>query len=74
MAETGFLLYVLTAVLLFMFWRAAGGRSFDALLDRSADQHHRVNRVIAAHPKGGAWREHQAWMRADANTAPEPRA
>lgn len=62
MIELGWILYVLLAALLFLFWRKTRGLSFDDLLDRSARDHHHVQRVIAKHPHGGAWQEHQRWM------------
>ncbi len=63
---SGYLLYLLVAALLVLFWRHVRGLSFDALLDRAAEEHHHVHRVLAKHPEGGAWREHQDWMRAEA--------
>ncbi len=63
---SGYLLYLLAAALLVLFWRHVRGLSFEALLDRATQEHHHVHRVLAKHPQGGAWREHQDWMRAEA--------
>ncbi len=57
-----YLLYVVLAALLFMFWRAASGRNLDQLFEADNHLHHQVHRVIAKHPAGGAWAEHNAWM------------
>ncbi|MCH8155516.1 MAG: hypothetical protein IH786_09695 [Proteobacteria bacterium] len=64
--ESGFLLYVLVAALLALFWRQLRGQSFDDLLARAARDHHHVHRVLAKHPKGGAWHDYQDWVRAEA--------
>ncbi len=61
--ESGFLLYFLAAALLALFRRHSRGQSFDGLLARAARDHHHVHRVLAKHPKGGCWKENQAWMR-----------
>jgi hypothetical protein len=63
---SGYLLYLLVAALLVLFWRHVRGRSFDGLLARAATVHHHVHRVLAKHPHGGTWREYQDWMRAEA--------
>ncbi len=60
--ESGFLLYVLVAALLVLFRRQLHGQSFDDLLVRGARDHHHVHRVLAKHPQGGSWKEHQTWM------------
>ena len=44
--ESGYLLYVLLAALLALFWRQVRGQSFDDLLSRSARDHHHVHRVL----------------------------
>ena len=61
--ESGFPLYVLVAALLALFLRQVHGQSFDDLLVRAARDHHHVHRVLAKHPRGGCWKEYQAWMR-----------
>ena len=63
---SGYLLYLAVAALLVLFWRHVRGLSFDALLVRAAKQHHLVHRVLAKHPEGGTWQEHQDWMRTEA--------
>lgn len=63
---SGYLLYLLVAALMVLFWRHVRGLSFDALLSRAAEAHHHVHRVLAKHPQGGTWREHLDWMRAEA--------
>ncbi|MFQ5938265.1 MAG: hypothetical protein ACE5LB_17825 [Acidiferrobacterales bacterium] len=73
MIESGWIIYVLLAVLLYLFWRQVRGMSFNDLLDRSAREHHHVLKVIGKHPKGGSWREHKQWMRAG-ETKPRRRA
>jgi len=62
---SGYLLYLVVAALLVLFWRHLRGLSFDALLARGAKQHHHVHRVLANRPEGGTWREYQDWMRAE---------
>ncbi len=64
--SSGYLLYLVVAALLVLFWRHVRGASFDALLVRAAREHHHVHRVLAKHPEGGAWREYQDWMRTEA--------
>ena len=64
-ASGGYLLYLVVAALLVLFWRHVRGLSFDALLDRAAKQHHHVHRMLAEHPEGGTWREYQDRMRAE---------
>ncbi len=66
MASAGYLLYLVMAALLALFWRHVRGLSFDALLARAAREHHHVHRVLAKHPEGGGWRAYQDWMRAAA--------
>ncbi|MGI9383407.1 MAG: hypothetical protein ACR2PO_09645 [Methyloligellaceae bacterium] len=39
------------------------GASFDDLLERATDEHHRVHAVLAKYPDGGAWDEYKRWMR-----------
>ncbi len=63
--SSGYLLYLLVAALLVLFWRHVRGPSFDALLARAAKQHHHVHRMLAKHPEGGTWREYQDRMRAE---------
>ena len=63
---SGYLLYLLVAALLVLFWRHLRGESFDGLLARAASEHHHVHRVLAKHPEGGTWQEHQDRMRAQA--------
>ncbi len=48
--ESGFLLYVVAAALLALFRHQARG-------------HHHVHQVLAKHPQGGAWQEHEDWLR-----------
>ncbi len=62
----GFLLYLVVAALLVLFWQHVRGLSFDALLARAAKQHHHVHRMLAKHPDGGTWREYREWMRPEA--------
>jgi len=46
-----------------LFWRHARGLSFDGLPARAETQQHHVHRVLAKHPEGSTWREHQDWIR-----------
>ncbi len=64
--SSGYLLYLVVAALLVLFWRHVRGLSFDALLDRAAREHRHVHRVLAKHPEGGVWRAYQDWMRTEA--------
>ncbi len=59
------ILYGLLAVIVIAFWRAAGGRSFDQLVEAGRRHHRHVLRVNAKHPGGGAWKRHRAWMDED---------
>ncbi len=61
--EPGFLLYLLVAALLALFWRQLRGQSFDDLLVRAARDHHHVHRVLNNHPGDGTWQEHKDWLR-----------
>ncbi len=65
MTSGGYLLYLVLAALLVLFWRHVRGLSFDALLARAAREHDRVHRVLAKHPEGGSWGEYLDWMRAE---------
>lgn len=60
--ETGWILYLLLAGLMFIFWRKGGGRKMQELLEDSAHHHHRILDVIARHPEGGSWKQHRQWM------------
>ena len=55
----------MVAALLVLFWRHVRGMSFDGLLARAETAHHHVHRVLAKHPDGGTWLEHQDRMRAE---------
>lgn len=59
----GWIIYILLFALLYLFWRHVRGASFADLLERAQHEHHQVQRVHAAHPRGGTWREHRRWMR-----------
>ncbi len=63
---SGYLLYLVVAALLVLFWRHVRGMSFDGLLARAETAHHHVHRVLAKYPDGGTWQEYQDWMRAEA--------
>ena len=63
---SGYLLYLVVAALVVLFWRQVRGLSFDGLRAGAAKQQHHVHRAPAKHPEGGTWREHQDWMRAEA--------
>jgi hypothetical protein len=64
--DFGWLLFVLLAALLALFWKNGGGRPLDELFERDVALHHRVHRVLEKHPAGGTWQEYQAWMREEA--------
>ncbi len=66
MIESGWIIYVVLAALVYLFWRNVRGLSFDDLLERAAREHHRVLRIIAKHPWGGAWSECKRWMQEQA--------
>ncbi len=63
---SGYLLNLVAAAPLVLFWRHVRGRSIDGLPARAATAHHHVHRVLAKHPHGGTWRDYQDWMRAKA--------
>lgn len=60
--ETGWILYVLFAGLMVVFWRKRGGRPMKKLFEESHRHHGKVLRVIGKHPQGGTWKQHQRWM------------
>lgn len=64
--SSGWILYVLLAAELALFWKYRGGRSLDALLDGDLALHRQVHRVLKKHPTGGTWQQHLAWMREEA--------
>lgn len=66
MAAFGWIVYVLLAALLFVFWRKARGHSLDALLERGTTEHRHVHGVLAQHPEGGTWKDHQRRMSEEA--------
>lgn len=66
MAESsGWLLYIVMAVLMLYMWRQVRGLTFDAILITDHNFHIQVHHVIADHPQGGNWSEYQAWMNED---------
>ena len=62
MAEFGWILYLLLAALLYLFWIKTRGMSFEDLLNQSAHEHHEVMKITTRHPHGGTWRQHKQWM------------
>ena len=64
--DLGWILYVLLAVQLALFWKCRGGRSLDALLQRDLALHHQVHRVLKKYPAGGSWQQYLVWMREEA--------
>jgi len=66
MTDFGWILFVVFAAELALFWKHGGGRSMDALLERDMALHHRVHRVLKEHPAGGTWKQYQDWMRGEA--------
>ena len=60
--ETGWILYVLFAGLMFVFWRKGGGRSMEKLFEENHRHHGKVLRVIEKHLQGGTRKQHQLWM------------
>lgn len=73
MFESSWIVYVLLAALLYLFWIKTRGIAFDDLLHQSAREHPEVMQVTARHPHGGAWRRHQQWMKRE-EEKPRPRA
>lgn len=65
MIEFGWILYLLLAVIVYLFWRRTRGLTFADLLKRDAELHHQVQKTFIDHPVGGTWREHRAWMKED---------
>jgi len=63
-ADYGWGLYVVLAILLVYFWWQVRGASFDALLKRAEREHHAVHKVLAKHPRGGAWGDYRRWRQA----------
>ncbi len=64
--DFSWLLFILLAALLALFWKRRGGLSLDELLERDTALHHQVHRVLKKHPAGGTWSQYQAWMREEA--------
>ena len=64
--DFGWILFVLLAALLALFWKRGGGRSLDELLERDTALHRQIHRVLKKHPAGGTWQQYQAWMREEA--------
>lgn len=64
--DFGWILFVVLAALLALFWKHRGGDSLDALLERDLTLHHQVHRLIKKHPAGGTWQQYLAWMREEA--------
>jgi hypothetical protein len=62
MIESGWVIYIVLAALVYLFWRSVRGLSFDDLLERSAREHDRVSRIITKHPRGGTWSECKRWL------------
>ncbi|MDH3688754.1 MAG: hypothetical protein OEU36_04650 [Gammaproteobacteria bacterium] len=63
MTYLGYLLYPLTGLIVWLMWRQARGKTFDDLLDKSAQKHKQVHEVFAEHPDGGSWKRFQQWMK-----------
>ncbi len=64
--DSGWILFVLLAALLALFWKRRAGCSLDELLERDAAFHHQVHRVLKKHPAGGTWQQYVTWMREEA--------
>lgn len=70
MFESGGILYVLLAALLYMFRRHTRGCSLEDLLERSERDHHAVHAVLARHPRGGSWPQFRRWLREEREQHP----
>lgn len=57
-AGSGWIVYVLAALLTALFWHAMRGRNLQDMFDAGNREHHRV---LKKHPGGGSWREFQTW-------------
>jgi Copper binding octapeptide repeat len=65
--STGYILHLLLLSIIYMMWRRVRGMSFEAMLDRSADEHHVVQAFHAQHPHGGTWSQfRQYWTEREA--------
>lgn len=64
--DSVWILYIVLAAELALFWTYRGGRSLDVLLERDLALHHQVHRVLKKHPEGGTWQQHLVWMREEA--------
>jgi hypothetical protein len=64
--DFGWLLFVLLAAVLALFWKNGGARPLDELLERDRALHHQVHRVLEKHPAGGTWQQYRAWIREEA--------
>lgn len=61
-AGSGWIVYVLAALLTALFWHAMRGRNLQDMFDAGNREHHRVLKVLKKHPGGGSWREFQTWI------------
>ncbi len=64
MTSLGYLLYLLLAAIIFAMWRRVRGLAFTDLIERSAQEHHVIQRIGEKHPGGGSWKEFKEWYRA----------
>jgi len=56
MENSGYILYVLLAAILWLMWRNAPGLSLLRLLKHDEDIHHKAHHAIARHPHGARWK------------------
>ncbi|HJO71922.1 MAG TPA: hypothetical protein QGG32_03595, partial [Rhodospirillales bacterium] len=66
MVDFGWIVYALLLALLLLFWRKVRRRSLYTLIEQGTEEHHHVHRVLAKHPEGGTWTEHQHRMSEEA--------
>ncbi|MEE8393560.1 MAG: hypothetical protein V3R66_04385 [Rhodospirillales bacterium] len=60
--ESGAVLFILLAAILFLMWRRTGHFSIDRMLDDDNNLHHHVHRAMARRPHGATWRDHGSVM------------
>lgn len=67
MTYSGAILYLLLVAILILFWYKSRGKSLRQLLEQDIQTHHLIQKIIAAHPHGGTWRQYRQWMAAEEN-------
>lgn len=65
MIDSGYIIYALLALILWVFWKRVRGQTLEQLLHEGALEHHRVLEFHQKHPQGGTWGEYKRWLTED---------